>query len=241
MKEEIAATLRMHAVETTDHEGPDAQAVLEFLTRNPDFFLHHEAALASIELPHRAGTAVSLVERQVKLLRERNIESRQRLAQLLEAAHENDHLFDKTRRLVLALLEAESLQRLGQTLILELRREFDIEHARLLLIDAEKPCWPDATECVHPADAEAALGGMLRQERPTAGPLRQAACELLFGKQAEEIASALVIAIGGERPLAVLALGSSDVRRFHPGMGTLFTGFVGDVMARLLPRWRHND
>lgn len=143
MKEETVATLRLRAVEPADNDaGPDAQTVLEYLTRNPDFLLRHETLLAEIELPHRAGTAVSLVERQVKLLRERNIESRQRLTRLLETAHQNDQLFDKTRQLILMLLEADSLERLTQTLVLGLRREFDIEHVRLLLIEDAGTCWP---------------------------------------------------------------------------------------------------
>ncbi|MCB1631290.1 MAG: DUF484 family protein [Pseudomonadales bacterium] len=242
MKEETVATLRLRAVEPADNDaGPDAQTVLEYLTRNPDFLLRHETLLAEIELPHRAGTAVSLVERQVKLLRERNIESRQRLTRLLETAHQNDQLFDKTRQLILMLLEADSLERLTQTLVLGLRREFDIEHVRLLLIEDAGTCWPDSAERMRRDDAEAALGGMLHQARPVAGPLRPAARELLFGSQATEVASALVVTIAKARPLAVLALGSSDVRRFHGEMGTLFAEFVGDVLQRLLPHWRRED
>lgn len=239
MKEETAATRRMRAVDTANDDGPDAQAVLAFLSRNPDFFLRNESALADVELPHRAGSAVSLVERQVKLLRERNIESRARLARLLETAHENDALFTKTRQLVLALLEADSLERLAQTLVLGLRREFDVEQARLLLIEDEHLRWPDTAERVQRADAEAVLGGTLRQERPLAGPLRPAARELLFGSQAAEVASALVVAIARPHAVALLALGSADTRRFHGEMGTLFMEFVGEVVQRLLPRWQH--
>ncbi len=241
MKEETAATLRLRAVEAVDNAGPDAEAVLKYLSANPDFLLRHEALLAEIELPHRAGSAVSLVERQVKLLRERNIESRQRLARLLETAHQNDQLFDKTRQLILMLLEADSLERLIQTLVLGLRREFDIEHVRLLLIEDADTRWPGSVEHIRCDDAEAALGGMLRQARPVAGPLRPATRELLFGSQAGEVASALVVTIAGTHPLAVLALGSSDVRRFHGEMGTLFAEFVGDVLQRLLPHWRRGD
>lgn len=240
MKEEATA-LRACPGEATENDGADAAFVLEYLARNPDFFLRNEAALANIELPHRAGEAVSLVERQVKLLRDRNIESRQRLAHLLDTAHENDQLFDKTRQLILALLEADSLQRLNQTLGLELRREFDMQHARLLLIEDADTRWPDTTDCITRDTAVATLGGILRQERPIAGPLRPAVCGLLFGPRAEDIASALVAVVGKPTPIAVLALGSDDARRFHAGMGTLFTSFVADVLERLLPRWQRRD
>ena len=58
-------------------------------------------------LPHNSGNAVSLVERQVGVLRDRNKEMRARLDNMLQTAHDNDLLFEKTKRLVLNLLEAK--------------------------------------------------------------------------------------------------------------------------------------
>ncbi len=64
-----------------------------FLQRNPDMldFLH---------VPHASGSAVSLVEKQATVLREKNVEMRHRLKALSENARENDLLFEKTRTLV---------------------------------------------------------------------------------------------------------------------------------------------
>ncbi len=87
---------------------PDAEAVAAYLRAHPEFFVDHDELLAELRLPHQPGAAVSLVERQVKLLRERNIEMRHRLSQLMDVARDNDRLFDKTRRLVLDLLDADS-------------------------------------------------------------------------------------------------------------------------------------
>lgn len=237
MREESAAPLRLRASRATDVDEPDAETVHAFLVRNPDFFLHHESVLAELELPHQAGSAVSLVERQMKLLRERNIESRARLTRLLETAHENDELFTKTRKLVLGLLEANALEQLTQTLAAGLRREFDVEHVRLVLITDEHSRWPEGTAAVDRSVVEAALGGIFHQERPVAGPLRSAARELLFDTQAEAVGSALVAVIAPQQPLGVLALGSSDTGRFHGSMGTLFMEFVAEVVQRLLVRW----
>jgi hypothetical protein len=67
MKEETVATLRLRAVEPADNDaGPDAQTVLEYLDAQPRLSCCATMTLlAEIELPHRAGAAVSLVERQV--------------------------------------------------------------------------------------------------------------------------------------------------------------------------------
>src|SRR5690625_6836720 len=84
-----------------------ADQVSEYLQEHRDFFVHNEHLLADLSLPHESGPAVSLVERQVSVLRERNMDVRHRLSKLLDNARENDKLFDKTKRLVLALIEGD--------------------------------------------------------------------------------------------------------------------------------------
>ncbi|HBD12033.1 MAG TPA: DUF484 domain-containing protein, partial [Porticoccaceae bacterium] len=86
-----------------------ARQVSEFLLENPDFFSRHPDLVADLELPHESGKAVSLIERQISVLRERNMEMRQRLNSMLESAQANDKLFEKTKRLVLSLLDASTL------------------------------------------------------------------------------------------------------------------------------------
>lgn len=237
MKEESGAILRMRAADVDTDNEPGAEQVLAYLARHPDFFLRHEAILAELELPHRSGTAVSLVERQVTLLRERNIDSRQRLTRLLDTARENDELFTKTRRLILALLEADSLERLAQVLVLGLRREFDVEHARLLLIEDAASHWQHGGERIAREAAEAALNGVMRQDKPVSGPLRPQARETLFGAQGDNVLSSVVVTVAHAHPIAIVALGSSDARRFHGEMGTMFMELIGDVLQRLLPRF----
>ena len=59
----------------------------------------------------RSGEAVSLIERQVDILRERNVTMRKRMNELLQAARVNDEIFAKTRSLNLALLGSQQLAR----------------------------------------------------------------------------------------------------------------------------------
>ena len=60
------------------------QAVLNFLRQSPDFFLRHPSALSELSLPHESGQAVSLIERQIDILRERNMTMRRRMNELLQ-------------------------------------------------------------------------------------------------------------------------------------------------------------
>ncbi len=71
--------------------------------------------------------------------------------------------------------------------------------------------------------------------RPIVGPLRPQERAILFGEFADEVQSAAVVPIGNPTCIAVLAAGSSDPRRFHAEMGTMFLEFIGEVLARVLP------
>lgn len=231
MKDEHALHLR--AREPGTEIG--TEEVLAYLAAHPDFFLRHEQALCDLQLPHRAGAAVSLVERQVSLLRERNIDSRQRLNRLMETARDNDALFSRTRRLVLALLEADSLPTLTRALGEALRRDFGVDHARLLFVEGAR-AWPVELELLPRDIGTSSLPALFAAGRPIVGPLRPRERSLLFGAKAEDVLSAAVVPVGGQHTVAVLAAGSSDARRFHGEMGTMFLEFIGEVLARLLQR-----
>lgn len=111
----------------------DAEQVAAYLSQHPEFFVEHDELIPELRIPHQPGDAVSLVERQVRLLRERNIEMRHRLSQLMDVARENDRLFDKTRRLVLDLLDATSLEDVVSTVEDSLRHEFQVPYVSLIL------------------------------------------------------------------------------------------------------------
>src|SRR5690554_7550927 len=110
-----------------------ASDVVRYLMAHPTFFSDHPALLAEIELPHDSGTAISLVERQVAVLRDRNMDMRHRLSHLLDNARDNDRLFDKTKRLVLTLLEGQELPDIIDALHYCFDREFNIHFTSLLL------------------------------------------------------------------------------------------------------------
>ncbi len=49
----------------------EEETVARYLQHNPDFFERHQPLLARLRLPHaRSGATISLIERQVEVLRE---------------------------------------------------------------------------------------------------------------------------------------------------------------------------
>ncbi|OLQ26402.1 hypothetical protein BIW01_26900, partial [Pseudomonas aeruginosa] len=136
----------------------DAEQVAAYLSQHPEFFVEHDELIPELRIPHQPGDAVSLVERQVRLLRERNIEMRHRLSQLMDVARENDRLFDKTRRLVLDLLDATSLEDVVSTVEDSLRHEFQVPYVSLILFSDGSV---SVGRSVSSAEAHQAIGGLL--------------------------------------------------------------------------------
>ena len=106
------------------------EAVMQYLRDNPDFFGRHPMLLTDLSLPHDSGQAISLVERQVAILRERNIDMRRRLNHLVGAANTNDTLFEKTRRFTLDMLDCVDLAAIDRVFAQTLLEDFGADRAR---------------------------------------------------------------------------------------------------------------
>jgi len=209
------------------------EQVLQFLRENPTFFLSHEDLLADMFLPHVSGNAVSLVERQVSVLRERNMEMRHRLTRLLENARDNDRLFDKTRRLVLQLLDANTVESINDTLHDSLVNDFGVGFAQLTLFgDRRKP----GVRVVTTQQAAREIGSILKNSRAVCGALRPEEFEFLFPDHYRHVGSAAVVPLNDGSSLGVLAIGNRDPNYYRSSMRTLFLSYVAEVLYRILPR-----
>ena len=211
-----------------------AEQVTAFLRANPEFFVEHEELLSELRIPHQRGTTVSLVEHQVKLLRERNIEMRHRLSHLMDVARDNDRLFDKTRRLVLDLLDATSLEEVVSAVEDSLRHEFQVPFVSLILF-SETPM--TVGRWVSLAEAHQAIGGLLSGGKTLCGVLRSHELGFLFGDEGEQVGSAAVVTISHQGLHGVLAIGSSDPQHYKSSLGTLFLSYISEVLGRVLPRF----
>jgi uncharacterized protein YigA (DUF484 family) len=211
----------------------DSDTVAAYLRLHPEFFIDHDELIPELRIPHQRGDTVSLVERQVKLLRERNIEMRHRLSQLMDVARDNDRLFDKTRRLVLDLLDASSLEEVVSCVEDSLRREFQVPFVSLILF-SEAPL--PVGRSVSSAEAHQAIGGLLAGGKTICGVLREHELNFLFGAEdGAQVGSAAVVSISYQGLHGVLAIGSADPQHYKSSLGTLFLGYIAEVLARVVP------
>ncbi|CAA0078682.1 Uncharacterised protein [BD1-7 clade bacterium] len=225
--------------DATATESPlEAAQVEEYLRNNPTYFLEREHLLTELYLPHASGEAVSLLERQVSLLRERNIDARKRLKEFLEQGERNDELFGNTRRVVTALLEARNLTDLVERLYASCQNEFGVEFQKFTLLSRDGHHRQTQVRCVNLSEAETAVPVLSRIQQCVAGIFREDELKLLFAGDHNGVGSALLLPVfvSGEL-VAVMAFGSSDVKYFNNEPDTLFLDFIGDVLGRLLPRF----
>jgi uncharacterized protein YigA (DUF484 family) len=220
----------------------EEDAIAAYLQHNPDFFERHQTLLTRLRIPHaRGGSTISLVERQIEVLREKHAAIEGKLADLVSVARANDAIADKLHRFTRKLLGART--RADAVILIEasLREDFDAFHGVLVLIGEYPDLAPQRFVRTVAAD-DAGLKPfetLFSSGKPRCGQVRDTQRDFLFGQDANDIGSVALVPLLAEKggQLGVLALGSTDRDRFHPGMSTEFLGRMADLIAdSLAPR-----
>lgn len=214
----------------------DGSMVAEYLDKHREFFSDRDDLLLRMELPHQNGKAISLVEKQVALLRERNIDTRKKLDEFVESANKNNEIFDKCRKLILNLIDAEDSDQFFKALENSFTQDFDCKAYSLIIFSDTPHQINHFTTTVSEMAAKEFIGSLIRAKQPTLGVLRPAEQDFLFRHKSESVRSAAVLSVRKNRQIALLAIGSEDAHYFQSGMGTLFIGFIADTLAKLLPK-----
>ncbi|MBS0581292.1 MAG: DUF484 family protein [Proteobacteria bacterium] len=217
----------------------EEESIAAYLQRNPEFFERHQAVLARLKLPHsRGGSTISLVERQIEVLREKLAGLENKLAELVRVARANDALAERlhrfTRRLLGAVPRNEAIARIEAGL----REDFDAFHAALVLVGAgADPGLPSFVRTVAADDPQLkSFESLFASGKPRCGQARDSQREFLFGPEGLAMGSVALVPLGERGSIGLLALGSADRDRFHPGMSTEFLSRLADLMADSLSR-----
>jgi uncharacterized protein YigA (DUF484 family) len=218
-------------------------SVADYLQTYPDFFERNSTLLTKLRLPHLrdAGATVSLVERQVEVLRERNQSLERKLKELIDVARANDALADRIHRLSQRLIRAHTLLETINAIETSLREDFDAMHSVLLLfLEQARALEPEAGRFLRAGDVAGAdiktFESLLQSGKPRCGQVRDAQRDYLFGKDSVEIGSVALTPLGPKGELGILAIGASDAERFHPAMSTEFLSRIGELVTYALMR-----
>lgn len=217
----------------------EEESVAQYLSHNADFFERHQNLLTRLRLPHvRSGATISLVERQVEVLREKQQSLEDKLAEFVRVARANDTLADKVHRFTRRLLKASSREEVLTEVEASLREDFDAFNSVLILVGLAPQSF--SARFVRTLTAEdpnlKSFESLFASGKPRCGQVRDTQREFLFGSDANEIGSVALVPLGEKGSLGLLALASADRDRFHPGMSTEFLARMGELISDALRR-----
>ncbi|AKP92579.1 MULTISPECIES: DUF484 family protein [Achromobacter] len=210
-----------------------AQDIATFLQEHPGFFDQHADVFATLQVPHPHGSrAISLGERQILTLRERNRELEWRLNELVRNATANETIGGHISKWCCRLLSEPDPQRVPGEIALGLAEQFDLNHVALRLWNL-------------PELPETGYGEPVSQDvRTFTDSLKTPYCgtdtafEAVAWLDAKPKSLALVplrLEADGAS-VGLLVLGSDDAERFTPEMGTAFLESIGQLASAALHR-----
>jgi uncharacterized protein YigA (DUF484 family) len=218
-------------------EGPNPTEVASFLRRHPEFLSEYPDIALTLLVPRDRGATTSLASYQLEALRDKNRELNQRLRELIEIAHENEQLMVRVHSLTVSLMRERTFGDCMRRVMAALSEDFRSNQVRLVLFRAPSTDLPVAEWLISaPSGANElpAFAEFLKRGEPLCGRLLPEKLAYLFGKQAAEVHSSVLVPLNGS---GMLAIGSSDANRFHPGMGTVFVRLIAEAIGAAIARF----
>ncbi len=225
-----------------DHKAKDTEfehEMMRYLRDHPAFFETHQDVLAGMVLTHESGPAVSLIERQVQILREQKEEQKRKLQSLISTAHNNEKLNNNVNALILELLDADSLDEVLKVIEQRIRADFEADAIVVKLLASGNDVLKEHEELTAWQQPALVIGEKVMTARqPVCGSFNSEQMQALFDDA--DIQSAGIVPLAKDKNskncYGIIAIGSYDPQRFRADMGTLFLSLLGQVLTRILKR-----
>lgn len=210
------------------------EEIASYLKNHPEFFEDYADMLADIYIPHpHGGRAISLTERQMLTLREKNQLLEDKLGELLQFGEENDAISEKLHRFSLTLFAPSNLDTLSQSIRTNLLDIFAIPHAALRIWTGQ----PDQPGLVEFSEVSLELCSYAdKLTAPVCGHAADFGIRDWFGEDGPRLQSFALIPLRAEESFGLLVLASEDPQRFYPEMGILYLQRLGDLVSAALLR-----
>nr|WP_318384905.1 DUF484 domain-containing protein [uncultured Enterobacter sp.] len=212
--------------------------VVEYLLRNPEFFIRNARVVEQMHVPHPVRGTVSLVEWHMARARNHINVLEENMTLLMEQASSNEGLFYRLLRLQGRLASATSLE--------DLLNRFHRWARELGLAGATIRLFPDRWRIGAPSGfTHLALNRQafeplriqrLGQENHYLGPLNGPEL-LVVLPEAKAIGSVALSMMGRDGDLGVILFSSRDVHHYQEGQGTQLLQEIALMLPDLLERW----
>ena len=213
-------------------ETLDEVSVMNYLKNNSAVLERHPEILSQLTFPHESGAAVSLVERQLKVLRDDNYNLKNKLSELIHIARENEELSQRFHRLSLELMAGEHLHDIIAMTHDQVETFFYTDFVGFCFHDDLASQLKGLEKNILDPDHKdaAKVRNWMSDRKPVFGPFDRTLRKLLFGEQGQ-LASCALIPLYHTNDIGLLVLGSKSKDRFVDGMGTVFLNQLGELIS----------
>lgn len=210
------------------------QDIKNYLINHPEFFEENASLLAEIQLPSPHGSgAISLAERQQLAQRDKIDALKERFAELVINAQENDAIANKIHAFNVELHKGKSFDEVEQLISDLLPEHFNLTDTCLRLWAQPRDA-ANSANLVFSTISEEAKTWIAAQSQPYCGKPPAIVSEDWF---IEPAASVAIIPLQLAQTIGFLALASDDENRFFDEMGTDFVGKIGEILSAALSRY----
>ena len=199
----------------------DPKDVEIFLLDNPDFFVSREAILSELDFKHNSGNASSLLERQIKRLREEQNTLIDLLTSFVDEAKVNEDLFIKSKNLTLSILEATNEEEITQKIEKEFTKNFGVDECSLRFFDNS-----DISKLEEQTELSLHKGSI------HCGSFSSEKLSILFENTL--VQSAVIAVLVHGKKIGLLQLGSHNRAKYLGDEDTTFIEYVRDVLEKRL-------
>ena len=200
----------------------DPKDVEIFLLENLDFFKDRESLISELKFNHSsAGTASSLLERQIHRLRDEQKELMDLLSNFMKTASLNEDLFNKSKDLTLNIIGSTSNEEITKTVKQAFLEKFNVDVCELSFYENEEI-----------EDLENKTGLSLHKGAIHCGPYAKEKISTIFKNQ-EVQSMVLSVFISGKK-IGILALGSFDRSKYLGDEDTTFIKYISDIVEKRL-------
>ena len=199
----------------------DAKEVELYLLENTDFFLTRESLVSELSFKHDSDGATSLLEMQIRKLRDEQSRLNDMLSGFLSTGKENEELFFKSKDLALALITAKDFAAVKKLVEEFFIKNFKVDSCILeLLSDSQLKTLEDETK----------MG--MNKNAIHMGPLSREKMTAFF--QTDLIKSAVISVMKFENNFGLLKIGSNDPTKYLGDGDTAFIEYIRDIIIKVL-------
>ena len=192
-----------------------------FLLDNLDFFESRESLVSELKFKHSTSSASSILERQVKKLRDEHKSLINMLSSFIETASVNEDLFNKSKNLTLKILGSRSKEEVILSVQESFQKDFKVDNAILAFYKN------DEIEAL-----EKKTGFSFHKGSIHCGSFSKEKMNILFDDQ--KVSSMVVAAIINEKEICLLMLGSYDRTKYLGDEDTTFIEYIRDILEKKL-------